>query len=164
LDNPGLLIEVMGKRACLRLDQRGDGGFMEALLAMMVVTVAVALLALAFTFTAHDLKDAGESTGLEKCGQILLRDLQEDHSIWRDSRLAWTSLDVRVAAPYDIPDGAHGYAIEVHLIDTDVEAKCIEVPGSAVNLDGSRIVIKHACSLVMADGNIAPGLIIMEVW
>ena len=146
----------------LRRDRDGDGGFMEALLAMMVVTVAVALLALSFSLTAHDLKDAKATTSLGQASSDLLHRFQEDRSIWRDGCLVWSSLGMRAEGPYQSPNGTQGYTILIMDLENDDRVTI----GSAVpqGTMGARAVDEHAWNLLRPDGTIGPGLIILEVW
>jgi len=136
---------------------------MEALLAMMVVTVAVALLALSFSLTAHDLKGETDATDLKGCTASLLKQFREDVSLWRDDALVWTSLESRVATPYQSPNGSHAYSIQVIDLGWDVQI----IIGSTDRLalgEGSRVVEEHAWNVIRQDGTIGPGLIVLEVW
>lgn len=134
---------------------------MEALLAMMVVTVAVALLALSFSLTAHDLKGEEGSTSLGQGAADLLHQFREDRSIWRDGSLVWSSLEGRSHDPYANPNGTHGYSILI--MDMENERKIFIGP-SDNGTTGTRAIDEHAWNLHRADGTTGPGIIILEVW
>ena len=135
---------------------------MEALLAMMVVTVAVALLALSFSLTAHDLRTKGDVTSLAGGIDDLLHRFKDDRSIWRDGSLAWASLQVREGRPYSCPNGTNGYSIMVLDIEND---ETTIISSSLRPMDGStRVADEHAWNIIRSDGTVGPGLIVLEVW
>lgn len=152
----------MRGRAALKRDREADGGFMEALLAMMVVTVAVALLALSFSLTAHDLREAEDVTSLEQAAADIMHQFREDRSIWRDGALVWASLEVRAAEPYQILNGTQGYTILI--MDLEYEGLKMTIGPSGTQGAGARAVEQHAWNLLRPDGTVGPGLIILEVW
>ncbi|OPY32016.1 MAG: hypothetical protein A4E32_01625 [Methanomassiliicoccales archaeon PtaU1.Bin124] len=130
-------------------------------MAMMVVTVAVALLALSFSITSHDLREQGDGTELKEGATRLLNTMENDVSVWWEGMLVWTSMQARAATPYPLPDALKGYCLE--LIDIGDGSSSVTIEDITLPSD-SPMVLKHACNVVRTDGSIGPGLIVLEVW
>jgi hypothetical protein len=146
-----------------RIDGNGIGGFMEAILALMVVTIAVMLLSISFSLTAYDARQSKVTDELERAGLELKDIFENDVSIWRDGMLSWTSLQVRSARPYDVPKGLSGYDVQVIALSERGDIECNIGQGSYVSGNDSALS-KLAGRLVMPDGSILAGKVLIKVW
>jgi hypothetical protein len=145
------------------IDDNGIGGFMEAILALMVVTIAVMLLSISFSLTAYDARQSNVTDELERAGQELKDIFYNDVSIWRDGMLSWTSLQVRSARPYDLPQGLSGYDVQVIALSERGDLECNIGQGHYASGNDSALS-KLAEQMVMSDGSIRAGKVLIKVW
>lgn len=137
---------------------------MEAIMALMVVTVAVMLLSLSFSLTAHDLNGSSERTVMKGRATSLAEEILNDIALWRSGCLVWSGLSLRSECPYAIPEGLNGYSIEVLRIDRGCEPFLFTNHSMDRDADDTTCVIKHALDVISDDGAVRPALLIIEVW
>lgn len=136
---------------------------MEAILALMVVTIAVMLLSISFSLAAYDARQGKVTDGLERAGQELTDLFCNDVSIWRDGMLSWTSLQVRSAHPYDVPLGLSGYDLRVMALSERGDVEC-NISQGYCTAGSDSALSKLAEQLVMPDGSIMAGKVLIKVW
>lgn len=136
---------------------------MEAILALMVVTIAVMLLSISFSLAAYDARQGKVTDDLGRAGQEITDIFNNDISIWRDGMLSWASLQVRTSQPYDVPQGLSGYDITVISLSerSGMECSISRGPCAAENVSA---LSKMARQLVMPDGSVLAGKVMIKVW
>jgi hypothetical protein len=150
-------------RSWYRSDKRAIGGFMEAILALMVVTVAIVLLSISFSLAAYDAVQEGSSSQLDAGCEEMRKAFEEDMSSWRDCKLSWSSLGYRQSDPYEVAEGIKGYEIEV--VDISSEARDGIAIGSGTMRDANATASVHlACSIITTGGEVHAGLVVITVW
>jgi hypothetical protein len=143
-------------------DDRAVGGFVESLLAIMVVTVAVVLFTVTMSLNLASISDVdNEDIAADAC-QGLVERLLDDYSCANGEGLSNTSLGHLMARPYPLPDGAIGYVIMVQDLADCTSYEIRE--GVGPKLGGAIATMKVPISLVLLDGSSHAGVLEVSTW
>ena len=153
----------MLRRKWLMMDEYGLGGFNEAIMVLMIVTMAVILFSTSLSFSAEHLIKSKENDRYDKTTESLFDVLQDDIMLWDDGLLVLTSFHLRCEDPYPVPEGALGYKITLIMVlekgsPTFSFNNGLEMEGIDAHHD------KFPVSVVAQTGDVVPGMIEMVVW
>jgi len=145
----------------LKAGDDGIGGFTEAVLALMVVTLAVVLLSASLSFTGIGLLEkGGEASSSALCDDVWVT-VSEDEMIWDGDIVVLTSYEMRATSPYAVSDGLFGY--EITLTDMTGNGSAVQIIGG-VEVEGADVHAERHPVLLRTDSGMRPGMIEVRVW
>jgi hypothetical protein len=147
----------------LRRSTDGIGGFTEAVIALMVVTVAVILLSASFSITSIEvLTESDEASLVDGCEDVWNM-MVDDELLWDGSSIVLSSFGTRSSDPYGLPDGLLGYEISLMDVSNGSLSSVIIVNGTEVV--GAEIRTERHPVLVRTEmGAMHAGLIEVRAW
>lgn len=153
---------MRGTRA-FRHNRRGLGGFTEAVMTLMVVTLAVILLSVAFSLTSLEVLRDNDKTSLSvRCIEVW-RCMIDDEMLWNGDAIVLSSFDSRALDPYAHPEGIFGY--DIYLIDVDQDNRSFTRMFNGFEVEGAEVFVDEHPVLVMNElGELHAGLIEIRVW
>jgi hypothetical protein len=147
----------------IKRDDRGIGGFVESLLAIMVVTVAVVLFTVTMALNLVSIGEEDGSDGVRDASGLLVERVMDECATIDGDGLSFPSLQSLVDRPYPLPNGTIGYVISVHDLSADGAILEIRV-GSGPKAAGPIGTMKLPVSLVLFDGRSHAGILEVSVW
>jgi hypothetical protein len=153
---------MRGTRA-FKHSSKAVGGFTEAVLALMIVTLSVILLSASFSITSIDvLRDGDEDVLSERCEDVR-NQVVDDELLWAGDAIVLSSFDSRASYPYEIPTGLFGYELSLTGITDDNASSIVIFNGTEV--EGADVHAERYPVLVMTEfGTLRAGMIEVKVW
>ncbi|MFA5313947.1 MAG: hypothetical protein WC375_11655 [Methanomassiliicoccales archaeon] len=147
----------------LRRGSGGIGGFTEAVLALMVVTLAVILLSASFSITGIEVLRQGDESSLSEGCEDVWNLMADDELLWDGDAVVLSSFTTRSFEPYNIPEDLHGYEISLLDISNDSLSSTMicegaEIAGAEVRSERHPVLLRTELGVIHA------GLVDVRVW
>ncbi|MCE5297288.1 MAG: hypothetical protein LLG16_09350 [Euryarchaeota archaeon] len=147
----------------LRRGSEGIGGFTEAVLALMVVTLAVILLSASFSITGIEVLRQGDESSLSEGCEDVWNLMADDELLWDGGAVVLSSFITRSFEPYSIPEGLNGY--EVFLLDISNGSLSSTMICEGAAITGAEVRSERHPVLLRTDpGTIHASLLDVRVW
>jgi hypothetical protein len=132
--------------------KRGVGGFFEAIVAMMVITVGVAIVTSALGIVLADLGGHMDRDDLERSAELLLADILDNMSVEGPSFCVSYDIALSMGTELPIPQGANGFEIVLKEAvtsgsDITLARRGVETVSAAERVALSQpVIVVHALS------------------